>query len=232
MKIWCLLSWYEEDPDWLAEMIESVAEFVDGVIAVDGPYPLASRAGFSDGEQYAAIEESCERLGLELHLHACAKPEVKKRAYMFKAALRVAEPMQDWFLIMDGDMYLDDPSWPERARFHLERTDKHSAEVTFHNLDPEIDGNPKKRAFRSLFRAIPGLTVEGSHSTYTVPDFEGERLLMWQGTATREAIPALDLTKHIHLYHRPHLRDPQRQALRAGYYDRRSSANIENVPDY
>lgn len=234
MKIWCLLSWWDEQPDWLAELVASVAPFVDGVVAVDGPYPLTQHTStISDGMQYAALEESCETNGLELHIHSPGVlTEVDKRSYLFRAALSVCEPLRDWFLIMDGDMWLDATSWPERARYYLEHTEHHAAEVTFHNLDPEIDGQPKTRAFRSLFRAIPGLTVEGAHANYTVPDHDGERLLMWQSVGEHMAVPALDLTRHIHLYHRPHLRDPQRQAIRAGYYDRRATANIENVPDY
>jgi len=234
MKIWCCLSWYEERADWLADMIESVAPFVDGVVAVDGPYPLTPhKSKISDGEQYAALEWACETNGLELYLHSPGVlAEVDKRAYLFEKALEVAEPMVDWFLIMDGDMWLGDGSWPGNARHYLERTDRHAAEVTFHELDPTIDGNPKVRPFRSMFRAIPGLTVEGTHGTYTVPDHDGKRLLMWQPIGKRQPVPALDFTNHVHLYHRPHLRDPQRQALRATYYDRRATANIETVPEY
>lgn len=234
VRVWGLLSWYDERPDWLTQAVESVAPLVDGVIAVDGPYPLTAHdSNASPREQAAALTEACEKHGLEFHLHAPgALAEVDKRAYMFRVALSAADPMRDWFLILDGDMWMGAESWPERARWHLEHAEHHVAEITFHNLDPQIDGNPKVRAFRSLFRAIPGLTVDGNHATYTVPDFEGERLLMWQAIGDRQPVPALNLSSHIHLYHRPHLRDQPRQALRVNYYDRRATANIESVPTY
>lgn len=234
MNIWCLLSWYDERADWLTEMVESVAPFVDGVIAVDGPYLFTQHdRDRSPHEQHQALRKACRDHGLSLHMHyPGALTEVDKRAYMFSMASMIAKPMVDWFLIMDGDMWLGAPSWPERARYYLEQTDRHAAEITFHNLDPEIDGQPKVRSFRSMFRAIPGLTVEGTHSTYTVPDLDGERLMMWQAVGERQPVAALDITRHVHLYHRPHLRDPQRQAIRAGYYDRRATANIEQVPEY
>jgi hypothetical protein len=187
----------------------------------------------SHADQYVALRHACWQHRLELYIHAPgALAEVDKRAFMFRAALAVAEPMEDWFLVMDADMYMSGISWPERARWYLEGTEHHAAEITFHNLDPEIDSNPKVRQFRSLFRAIPGLTVEGLHSIYTVPDLNGERLMMWQALGERRPVEALDLTKHIHLYHRPHEREQERQALRAAYYDRRATANIEAAPIY
>lgn len=234
MKIWALLSWFNEQPSWLYQVVASVSPFVDGVVAVDGPYPLTPHESItSPVEQYEALYAAASDHDVSLMIHANGPmEEVRKRAYMFERALDVATPMEDWFLIIDGDMWLHQKSWPERARYYLEETDLHAAEVTFHNLDPEPDSNPKERAFRSLFRAIPGLTVEGTHAIYTVPDFEGKRLFVWQSVGEHMAVPALDLTTHIHLYHRPHLREPERQAVRAEYYDRRSTANIENVPDY
>lgn len=228
-----MLSWYDEHPDWLAEMVQSVAPLVDGVIAVDGPYPLTPHQGeTSSTAEYEALRKACDLDGLELHTYSPgALSEVDKRAFMFQAALTVAEPMQDWFLIMDGDMWMGE-AWPERVRYHLARTDRHAAEVTFHNLDRTPDAHPKVRPFRSMFRAIPGLTVEGTHAVYTVPDFKGERLLLWMPVGDQQAVPTLNLTEHVHLYHRPHRRDEAREALRAAYYDRRSIANIEQVPDY
>lgn len=231
MKVWALLNWYDERADWLREMVESVAPLVDGVVAVDGAYPLTAQPPVSPEAPFEALEDTCEAYGLEFWDYIHPASEVEKRAFLFEAALYVAEPMRDWFLIMDADMTAACES-PEDVRRELLRTDCHAAEVTWHEGDPTIDGNPKIRPFRSLFRAIPGLTVEGSHSTYTVPDFHGERLLMWQPIGDRQPVAALDLTRHLHLYHRPHLRDPARQALRAAYYDRRSTANIENVPSY
>lgn len=243
MKIWALCSWYDEKPEHLREMVESVAPLVDGVIAVDGAYALYPHArATSHPAQTMAIVNACKAHGLGYRVHLPAAPwqgnEVEKRAFMFELALRVADPMRDWLLIMDGDMLLDDGVDVATTRAALEATECHVGEVTFGELaygaaHPSQSATIHATRFRSLFRAVPGLTVEGTHWIYTVPEFEGRRLMLWHGIdGWHSPEPAIDLMASVCLLHRPHGREVERTRNRARYYERREQACAERVPSY
>jgi hypothetical protein len=156
---------------------------------------------------------------------------VEKRSALFSLACSLAVPRRDWFLIVDGDMTLgrcDVPTVKERLR----ETGKDVAEVTFREADPNQGPfNPVGvGAFRSLFRAYPGLTVEGTHTNYVVPtrSVDHPPRYLWHAPPGREAEPALDLTDHLELHHRAHSsRRPSRAAGRRGYYAARSDAASE-----
>lgn len=247
MRIWALLSWYDESPAHLREMVESVAPLVDGVVAVDGAYALYPGAeATSPPGQATALQSACDAADLELIVARPAEPwaggEVEKRAAMFARALLAAYPFEDWFIIMDGDMLLG-PCDVAAAREELEATDLDVAQIEFAELargssTHHINLTP----FRSLFRAVPGLTVEGTHWLYNVPDDTrpSGRRFMWHGIVKPDdprefehaPEPALDLREHVRLLHRPHDREPARVRARDGYYQKRELAVAERVPIY
>jgi hypothetical protein len=236
MRIHALCSWYQENPEHLSEMVASVAPLVDSVVAVDGPYPLYPHNGETSSDaEYEALRSACEAHGLECHLYSPgALPEVDKRAFMFEAALSVSTPHEDWFLIMDGDMTLDPGVDVLRAREFLSETSCDVAEVTFAELAYKSDNTfISANRFRSLFRALPGLTVEGTHWLYVVPREDGSRRFLWHSPAGWSSPePALDLSGDVCLVHRPHVRERERIKNRAAYYDRRDTAAAERVPIY
>src|SRR6266498_603798 len=61
VRIYGLLSWYDERQDWLAAAVTSAAKLCDGIIAVDGAYALfpdSLRHPTSGAEQAATILET------------------------------------------------------------------------------------------------------------------------------------------------------------------------------
>jgi hypothetical protein len=246
VKIWALCSHYDEDPKHLTEMVESLAPLCDGLVAVDGAYALyPSARRESPARASLALTEAVCDAGLRYSLYAPHKPwdggEVEKRGFMFEHALTRATPYEDWFLIMDGDMMLGDCD-PEAARAALAETDCEAGEVTFAELAYGSSTHTiHATGFRSLFRAVPGLTVEGTHWLYVVPDEtrpSGRRFL-WHGiTGNTPNVwrhppePAVDVRDHITLLHRPHVRSRERVAARSEYYANRERAVAERVPIY
>lgn len=247
MRIWALCSWYDERPDHIAEMVESIAPLCDGLIAVDGAYALyPGGKGRSPADAHDALRAACDAHSVTLREEWRVNPwqggEVEKRAAMFKHALNAATPYEDWFLIMDGDMLLGECD-PELVRAELAETRCDVAEVTFAELAYGSSTHTiHATGFRSLFRALPGLTVEGTHWLYVIPDESrpSGRRFMWHGItkAGRPAEwlhapePALDLREDIQLLHRPHVRSRERVKGREAYYANREQARAERVPIY
>lgn len=239
MRIWALLSWYDENPHHLREMVESVSPLVDGIVAVDGAYGLyPGGSNNSLPDEYDAIAGACDNSGLDYVFHTppdvWAGGEVEKRAKMFEVALTAATSREDWFLIMDGDMLLDDNSVDVEAVRHTLATTEHDvAEVIFAELAYGSSTHVvHSDGFRSLYRALPGLTVEKAHWIYTVPDEtrEAGRRFLWHPVGRFLAEPAADLRQHVRLLHRPHVRRSDRVRDRQAYYEAREHAGAEGIP--
>lgn len=254
MKVYALLSWYDEDPEHLDDCVRSLAGLADCVVALDGAYATFPGAtATSPVEQGRAIGKAAWDVGIGCSLRVPAEPwqggEVEKRAAMFDLARRVGATPNDWFLIIDGDMIVAESSG---AREALEATDMDVAEVRWHDIGPG-DGLPfSTTKFRSMFRAIPGLTVEHTHYLYVQhpqcarqSDWcDGERCVdkgidcqyagqdgrrfLWHtpdGHPSNE--PCLDLSEHVTLHHRRQFRDPERNARAGVYYVNRDAAGLE-----
>lgn len=238
MRVFACLAWYDEHPDHLYEMARSVSPLCDGIVAVDGAYALFPNGKASSSpEQHDALRGACTDHHMALSLYVPDEPwqgnEVEKRAFMFQYANQNATPMRDWFLIVDGDMLLDEGVDAPKARELLGETTCDVAQVTFGELAyGSTDGTTVSRThFRSLFRAIPGLTVEGMHWLYVVPCEDGSRRFMWHGVkCVAEPEPAEDLTAQVRLLHRPFIRERERVIARSEYAAR--SQGAERVPAY
>jgi hypothetical protein len=251
MKVIALLSWYEETPSWLAATAASLAGFADHLVAVDGAYKLYPNGRpSSTTEQHDALREACHATGVGLTIHTpttvWAGNEVEKRAFMFKLGLAVAEPSEDWFLIIDGDTLLHPSSEKIAARRWLQETDYDVADVTmWTRTDPELvealaaGGDqyilPRDQAmpFRSLFRALSGLTVEGLHYVYTTRK-DGRRIFLWHppDRSGAEIEPSTDLSGMLVLEHRNKSREMGRAQDSRLYYAERDRMNIEAAADY
>jgi hypothetical protein len=237
VRIFGLISWYEESPLWLAATTASAAKLCDHIVAVDGAYGL-----FPDGrersgpEQAAAIQEVCAANGMGCSTHTpqfrWMGNEVEKRSFMFSAAELLADP-GDWFIILDADEVIYHV--PADLRTRLEATELDVGEVTFREIE-DFDHEPRKaeqaRKFdfprentypiRTVFRSGLGLRVEGNHYTYI--DRNGR--ILWGNQVQREQEPCLDLTDLV-VDHRTHLREINRRGRAKRYYQIRDSAEIE-----
>lgn len=225
MKIIGLLSWFDERPDWLAELVASLAPVCDELVALDGAYAAYPGEGRSSPAEYAAIRDTAREYGLPAWVYGPAwwsGGEVEKRAALFSIASLIAR-RSDWFLVIDGDEYVRSAS-PEGLRKALCGTEMDVAEVTFgHRRNP-----PEDEPLRMLFRALPGLTVRHAHYAYTA---EG-RWLWATPMHLRDELgempePALDVTEHLAVQHRLDDRPPSRVAAQQTYYTHRERAGIE-----
>lgn len=230
MKLWALCSWFDERPEHLTEMVQSLAGLCDGLIAVDGPYPLYPHdQAVSPTEQHAALAVACADAGMECHIYTPGPlTEVDKRAFMFRAALSLATPYEDWFLIIDGDTVVGQCA--EELREALERTAVSVGEVTMRTLAPPPGHDTADQFFRSLFRALPGLTVEATHYLFVVPTERGRRYLWHTPDGHISDEPALGLGEHLRLDHRRWDRDPERNDAAKAYYAQRESLRVEVPP--
>src|SRR6266480_813980 len=89
MRIFALLSWYDEHPDHLRRAVASLKGFADVLVAVDGAYATFPDAGpLSPASNWQAITEACVDAGLGFSPHHPYLPawegEVAKRAAMFE----------------------------------------------------------------------------------------------------------------------------------------------------
>lgn len=232
MKLIALLSWYAENPAWLAACVASLEKAgVDHLIAVDGAYMLfPSGKAKSAPIEHAAVVETAHALGLGLTMHTPQTTftgnEVEKRSLLFELAEQVAKP-GDWYMVMDADQVITEAPADLKAR--LERTELDVAEVTFYETNDQ--GNPHlppehRYPVPILFRALPGLRVQGNHYTYALPD---GRLLWGQGVPGREIAEALSVPD-VRVLHRNQHRHPDRTRDRHAYYRRRDELRIETAP--
>lgn len=232
MRIHILCSFYDEPIPWLQEMVASTHGLADRIIAVDGRYAMyPSHIDVSPAEQHDAIQDACARLaiGCLLHVpeHAWQGNEVEKRAHMFALALEDSTP-DDWFIILDADETID-RAWtdPDVLRERLAST-PHDAG---HNLLRNRHGSITTR-FRSCFRAVPGLTVEGTHYHYVIKQPKRPARYVWHTPHRRYPLqPAVDLHDCLMVHHRPDTehRPPEREQAREQYYRSRDAHGVERA---
>lgn len=224
-----LISWYDERPSWLAAAVSSSARICDHVVCVDGAYenyPGARRASSSGQHEAAVLAAEADGVGLTLHVPdgVWVGDQVAKRAFMFDAGRLVARSTDDWFLILDGDEVLVDI--PEDIHDRLAATTCDVAEVGIvDRYDPTRRNRPAPnsrrgpaepmRCFRRLYRALPDLTVRGTHYGYQAAGLD-----LWRSVA------ALDLSD-MRIDHRKGRRAPERQEAREGFYATRRARKLE-----
>lgn len=233
MKIFALLSWYDEDPAHLTRCVESLAPIADHLVCVDGAYrtfPGAQAA--SPVDQWLAIQCAAIRADLKCDALTPGAPwqggEVEKRAAMFQYARDCGATPDDWLLIIDGDMLVADATG---AREALAAVTEDVAEVRWRDVRP--DGQfMSDLKFRSLFRALPGLTVKWTHWLYIVPEGQGWRWLWHVPSGHPAPEPAADLSAHLTLHHRRLDRSGDRDAAARAYYQDRDAQNLERPPHW
>lgn len=219
-----ILSWYDENPAWLGACVASMCGAgLRHIVAVDGAYAL-----FPDGirhprsgmEQHSAVSEVCQALNVGLTLYSPAEAfagnETEKRSLGFRLAELVAEE-DDWYFVMDADQVIVSAIGLHQK---LAATELDVAETLFYErgVGQEMNGQRSLWPVRNLFRAIPGLKVEGKHYDYVLPD--GRNL--W-GDAPLE--PAA--WTGVEVEHRTRWRSRPRIEAQERYYQRRAELGVE-----
>lgn len=218
-RIVALLSWYDEDPALLHGAVSSVAPHVDRLVALDGAYALFPGAqARSDPAQRQAIREAAGVTPVTVRApgEPWAGGEVQKRARLFQLGRRHVRGPQDWFVILDADEH-----WTRAPEDLHERLAATGLDVA--KASASAKGDPGSTApIEKFFRALPGLTVKGTHYHYCA---EGE-VVLWGG---RQEAPSLDLSGVVVIEHRE--REDAARANRArAYYAVRDRARIEVPP--
>ncbi len=255
MNIYALLSWFDESPDHLKRCVTSLKGFADCIVTLDGGYATFPDAWpLSPVYQRVALGDAIRSLGVPYKMgepwRVWQGGEVEKRAKLFELGRTAGATADDWFLIIDADMSLSE--FTADARELLAASDRDVAEVRFQNV--QVDGMVAGTyRFRSLFRALPGLTVERAHYLYTVPLFNdcchggdmgagcvecasqpvSSRRFLWHAPSGRLSDERIvDLFGHVTLHHFNSSRDGVRKRRALNYYRERDLAGLEAVGDW
>lgn len=247
MKIIGLLSFYEESPAWLGAIVAGLRGFVDHLVVADGAYflfPDSQERPVSGFEQTEAIMLACQTACIGCTVHRPSEAwrgnEIAKRSFLFKAAELVAEPLEDWYYVVDGDDFVSRVPFDLKER--LQRSEHDAGEIRLWWRDdwqassvmaeisremdlPEVTWTP----MRSFFRAIPGLRCEHAHMVYVYDGPEGKVFLRG-----REDVHALDPVEDLtdfHVEHRHNWRSVHRKQVSEDYYELRDHTRAEAIPD-
>ena len=232
MKIYALLNWYDERPDWLAATVASASKLCDGIVAVDGAYflyPDSLRHPTSGAAQATAIMETALSLDMSCTIHVPDGPwlgnEVGKLQALFD--LGIPEPMEDWFLRIDGDELLTDV--PGDARKRIEETDLHAVDL---RMWVRTDGLTQHEMWpiRRLWRVVPEMRVGPAHHimTGTVYGQNGPapRIVLADSENRARQTPGLDMPDLL-IEHRSRQRNPVRLERKERYYRQRDELGVE-----
>lgn len=229
-KIVGLLSWYDENPSWLAAYVGAMATFgCSHIIACDGPYllyPGALEAPRSDIDQVEALTRAAQAVGSGLTLYQPTQPwlggEVEKRDFMFGLGERMVTS-DDWYFLVDADEVVRAPSWDRRE---LETTDRDVGEV---QLFEKFGGlEPSQHPLRRLFRALPDMHIEIAH--YILTAEKDDRRVYLSGAAHFDLEPTLYL-RDVYLDHHNRHRNPLRYQKGLAYYEMRDAHGIESLDE-
>jgi hypothetical protein len=225
VKIVALLSWYDEHPSWLSGTIASLAPFTDHIVCVDGAYRLFPEGKPSSGSsQHEAIVEVCyaSKIGLTLHVPQTVwlGNEREKRAFMFDLGRTVARTREDWFFAIDSDELVTEA--PQDLRKRLSETSYDVAQVGLWRRpphpEPRFSWPTEETPSRQFFRALPGLTLEHDHYTYTTED---GKVLRGRGET-----PEVEDLSDLKVEHRLG-RDLNRLERQRAYYSLRDELGVE-----
>lgn len=230
MQVYALLSWFDEDPAHLERCVGSCAKIADHVVAVDGAYmTFPGAASKSAGDQRETILSTARESGLPCDVFTPTRvwgSEAEKRAFMFEYARECGATPDDWLLIVDGDTSV---GRVRGARDVLAESVCNVGMVRW--WDTARDGAVgRERKHRSLFRALPGLTVKHAHWLYMAPQGDGWRYLFSLPNGQTTLEPAENLQPHVHMLHHQADRVPERSERARVYYHERDQAGLEFVP--
>ena len=227
MKIYALLNWYEEPPEWLAAVVASLSRLCDGIVAADGAYylfPNALRQPVSGAVQATTIVETALSVGMSCTIHVPSAPWLGNEVEKLNAILRIAPgiPMEDWYFRMDADELLT--TVPDDVREQLERTDRHAVDLRLWER-LETFGQTQQSPIRRLYRVLPGMSFGPAHHIIT-GFVDGEQVVISDLERPRTQTPALDMPD-LRMEHRGHMRPKARRDDKEWYYRKREEFGIE-----
>lgn len=231
MTVCALIAFWDEEPAMLDRAIRSCAlAGVTHLVACDGAYALYPGGHTSSGHRaHKTIRRAARAHDLPLALYVPDRvweTEMEKRSFMFHLAHEHSP--EGWWIVVDSDYELMEPRWPLPVL--LDGVTDDVCTATLHT-PPGPNGNatfgpPLHMSMRVLFRAQPGVTVQGNHYTYVTAD--GRHL--WGNETTTKLQPAHDLTGDVHIQHWTYHRPKRRIGQQFDYYRARDAAGVELGP--
>jgi hypothetical protein len=229
VKVWACLSWYDENPRWLAQTVASLAGFADHVIAVDGAYALyPGGRRSSGGEQAETIQAVAAQSGLGCTIHVPQTTwqgnEVEKRNAYLRIAGALGTVDEDWLFVIDADEVLTDVS--PMARADVQASEALSGEVDRWTTDEmRCDYGRVPR----LYRLLEHMEYGPTHFTLGGDLATGERVFLYgRGSAfDEEFVTPDDFTSQLRMEHKHHLRAMTRNLRMREYSDFRNRYDIE-----
>jgi hypothetical protein len=218
MKLVALLSWYDEDPAWLARCVKSLDLVgVDHLVALDGAYELFDGPRYSPVQQVDTVLLNAPR-SVDMHRWTGEGNEVEKRNRLWELA---EQTEADWYMVIDSDEHVIRAPEDLKDRLTASTFDVGAVEL----FEP---GHPLGTivypTFPMFFRAIPGIRCDGDHFTYRTPDGRS----LW-GDVTKVQCEPRTLTG-VQVMHWSELRPPERRQRAKDYYKARDAAGIEDLP--
>lgn len=208
MKVFGCMAWFDEDPRWLTASVAAFAKLCDHLIAVDGAYfAYPEGRAASGGDQAESIVAAARAAGIGCTLHVPQTVwmgnEPAKRSCYTRIVNALAEPYEDWMLVLDGD---EEISWVSPlAKYDLEETDLDAAEVGIWTTDEMRSWfGPSRR----LYRILPEMKYEPTHFSLSGVGRDGETVwLNGRGPMYGEPLgDALRMVTEIRVEHKHHLR--------------------------
>lgn len=226
MRLIALISWYDEELEWLAQLAHGLATAgADHIVALDGAYAAYPEGkATADPAQGHALVTAAVDAGIGVTIHIPPGPweggELEKRTALFALGHSIATPGEDWLWVTDGDEVITEA--PD-LRARLEATPNSVASVTLWEGSEGTCWNVL--TIRKLFRAQPsGITVQGHHAHY----INGDGDTMWNPCRPMWEVPAEPM-HDVRIQHRPGQRPAYRQAQRTTYYERCRDLQLERL---
>ena len=169
MKLYAILTWYDESPTWLAATITSLTKIgADHLIAVDGAYIHYDGEGRSNAVQAEAIHLACDAANIGLTMVRPQEKmwtEVEKRSFGFKLFEAHAEKFVDWCLVIDADEVISEEN-PFLKKELCETDSVVASARIWESIDPDTDeGKNNSAKTMEIYHRIPNPTVFGHEQT-------------------------------------------------------------------
>lgn len=242
--IYGVLVWFDEPEHELRTTIESIAGFVDTLIALDGAYRTFPHGGnpVSPQEQHDAIEAACRELGLGLYMPAGREwpSQMEKRSTGFAIAEELGVLWRDLVFVIDADeriVHLDEQAvlaamqTADVGAVHVETVEPEAGPSRAPGVQPTSSLDSTLKKYPRLFRLQRQMRVGPTfHWTYTAID-RRNRLVVLKGANTLEfppeLAPTVDLREHLRLTNETWHRPADRLAQKGGYARRRWELGID-----
>lgn len=256
MKLFAILSWWDESPTWLMACVHSLTRLgVDHLIAVDGAYPgVESATRWSGVEQSEAVQLAADAAGIGLTLHRPDELlcERDKRTLCFDLLTAIATPMRDWVTVIDADEVIDAPYPAKDVLATAGATEHVCAAQMIESMDPEdteakgatqhtpviyrrmdIAPSRKPHVASRFWRVMPRMWVQDNHYSYHGEDDTGAvwNLRPDMAGAHVGQLSGVLLPESMAVFeHRDPWRTAHRRRVKRDYYDIRNQSGWESVP--